>query len=549
MNQGDSYGAGIPEGNLRRTKGTARKSFGLKSMPLASCSQSADRAAVSTQRNSGAQYQMKATAGLLPFYLAFYDEIDTTWRDRYTAFLADIATGLQAHGIGVRTAPICCVAAEFATAVADFEAADVDCIITLHLAYSPSLEAIEALCGTELPIVMLDTTMDSAFGIDVDPDRILYNHGIHGVMDLASMLRRRGRTFEIAAGHYRDSDVLARVAGRAHNRPADLGPSAEPASVPELPSKRAAAAAHAFRNSRMLRIGPVFDGMGDFVVDADLLARRFRIVVDEFNLDALDAAVREVTDEAVDREVAADRERYDCELTDQAHARSVRVGLGLRALLESGDYDGFSVNFQAFDSEDRPANTMPFLEASKAMARGVGYAGEGDVLSAALVGALARGFGATTFTEIFCPDWAGNSLFLSHVGEISPAVAAGTARVFEKPLPFMGRHSPAVLTCATKPGPAVLVNIAPGPDETFSLILARVEVLAEDDSLDPRMPDNVRMWIRPMDGDISHFLEAYSRAGGTHHNALVLGDQAEGITAFGRMLGMTVVQIDGGLAR
>ena len=52
-----------------------------------------------------------------------------------------------------------------------------------------------------------------------------------------------------------------------------------------------------------------------------------------------------------------------------------------------------------------------------------------------------------------------------------------------------------------------------------------------------------------MDGDISHFLEAYSRAGGTHHNALVLGDQAEGITAFGRMLGMTVVQIDGGLAR
>ncbi|MDZ7837486.1 MAG: hypothetical protein U5N58_05810 [Actinomycetota bacterium] len=32
--------------------------------------------------------------------------------------------------------------------------------------------------------------------------------------------------------------------------------------------------------------------------------------------------------------------------------------------------------------------TIPFLEASKAMARGTGYAGEGDIITAALVGAL-----------------------------------------------------------------------------------------------------------------------------------------------------------------
>ena len=48
---------------------------------------------------------------------------------------------------------------------------------------------------------------------------------------------------------------------------------------------------------------------------------------------------------------------------------------------------------------------MPFLEIEKQMVRGIGYAGEGDVLTAALSAALASGFEETSFTEMFCPDW------------------------------------------------------------------------------------------------------------------------------------------------
>ena len=54
-------------------------------------------------------------------------------------------------------------------------------------------------------------------------------------------------------------------------------------------------------------------------------------------------------------------------------------------------------------------DTMPFLEISKAMSRGIGYAGEGDLLTAALVGALLAAWPRTTFTEIFCADWKGGS--------------------------------------------------------------------------------------------------------------------------------------------
>jgi L-arabinose isomerase len=128
------------------------------------------------------------------------------------------------------------------------------------------------------------------------------------------------------------------------------------------------------------------------------------------------------------------------------------------------------------------------------------------------------------------------------MGEISPAVAGDRPRVIAKPFFGGGSLDPAVLTCAAKPGPAVFVNLAPGPDDRFSLIVAPVEVLAEDASLDPAMRDVVRIWIRPQ-GRVVEFLEAYSRAGGTHHSALVLGDRAEAVAAFGRMSGLDVVRI------
>ena len=457
-------------------------------------------------------------AGLLPFYLKLYDDLLPQVRAGFDGFIARIAAALETRGITVQTAPVCRVAGEFKAAIGQFEAAGVECIVTVHLAYSPSLEAIDACLKTKLPIVILDTTMDADFGVGAHADRIMYNHGVHGVMDFASMLRRYRRDFEIVAGHDADPVLL--------DRTADL--------------VRAAGGAKAMRGSRILRVGEAFAGMGDFAVAEDVLAARLGIAVKQVGLDALDAAISKVPDAAVAQEIVEDHARFACEVPAEAHARSVRVGLGLRQILADGGYSGFSVNFQAFDRADRPANTMPFLEISKAMGRGIGYAGEGDVLTAALVGALARAFGTVTFTEIFCADWAGDALFLSHMGEISPSVAGDKPRVFSKPFFSGGSLDPAVLTCAVKPGPAVFVNLAPGPDDTFALIVAPVEVLAEDASLDPAMRDVVRTWIRPR-GPVAEFLEAYSRAGGTHHSALVLGDRAEAIAAFGRLSGLEVV--------
>jgi L-arabinose isomerase len=383
----------------------------------------------------------------------------------------------------------------------------VDLIVTLHLAYSPSLEAIYPLCGTEIPILMLDTTMDESFGPSVDASRIMYNHGIHGVQDLACMLRRRGQSYRVVAGHYRRSKVIARAAQVA----------------------RGALAARSLLGTKALRIGPSFVGMGDFLVEEGVLRERLDMSVTQICPAALADVVASVSEDDIRAELAADRERFQVEVSADVHERSVRVGLGVRRLLEEGGYHAFSANFLAFDSAEGPVDTVPFLEACKAMARGVGYAGEGDVLTAGLVGALASSFGRTTFTEIFCPDWQGATLFLSHMGEISPSVMAGRPVLREKDFPYTPARNPVVIAGAPAPGPAVFVNVAPGPADRFGLILAPVEVLPEQPNA--TLETSVRGWMRPRRA-IPEFLEEFSRHGGTHHSALVFGDCLEGLLAF-----------------
>jgi L-arabinose isomerase len=284
---------------------------------------------------------------------------------------------------------------------------------------------------------------------------------------------------------------------------------------------------------RVLRIGGAFPGMGDFAISDDVLRRVIGITVENIEPAALADSVNAVSDDAVAAEIAADRKRFRVECDEAVHARSVRIGLGLRRFLDAGGFGAFSMNFLAFKESTGPVNTVPFLECCKAMARGLGYAGEGDTLTAALVGALSQGFGAATFTEIFCADWAGQSLFLSHMGEINPAIAAAQPLLYEKEYPFSPALNPATLACAPQPGPATLVNLAPGPNDSFRLITAPVEALA--DGTHPDLKRWVRGWIRPAP-PLARFLEEFSHLGGTHHSALVFGDHVEALAAFADLL-------------
>lgn len=210
----------------------------------------------------------------------------------------------------------------------------------------------------------------------------------------------------------------------------------------------------------------------------------------------------------------------------------------MRRWIEEERLSAFTVNFlEVTQASGLPA--VPFLEASKAMARGIGYAGEGDVLTAALVGALGAAYPAT-FTEMFCPDWEHNGVFLSHMGEMNLDLAAGKPRLVVKPFPWTDAADPVVALARFRGGKAVLANLAPGPDDSYSFVLAPVTML--DVTGEDRMTDEIHGWFQPPMA-VADFLAAYSRAGGTHHSALVYGDVCDELARFGRIMGWRVTEL------
>jgi L-arabinose isomerase len=468
--------------------------------------------------------------GILPFWLKLYDDIDRGARPRIEEFVRTVAQAFERRGVTTTSAPVCRLEKEFDAAVKRFEQEELDAIVTLHLAYSPSLESAGALARTRLPILVLDTTPTFAFGPAQDPAEIMYNHGIHGVQDMCNLLVRNGKPFLIAAGHWERSDVVDRI-------------------VRHLPAARMAAV---MGRGRVGLMGTSFKGMGDFYTPPAKLKATVGGTVKTLDAETLQKLVAAVKPAEVEAELAEDRGRFDGTERGgpavEAHRRSVRMGLAVRRWIEREKLGAFTFNF--LDMKKKAGHlTVPFLEASKAMARGTGYAGEGDVLTALLVAAVAAEFPETTFTEMFCPDWENGTVFLSHMGEVNWRLLDGRGRMEAMDYTYSATDDPVRVTGRLKAGSIVLVNLAPMADGRYRLILAPATMLAA--KVEDRFGSSVRGWFQPPK-PLPEFLETYSRLGGTHHLAMCYAGEPgaaspalQTLEDFGRLMGWDTVVIRG----
>ena len=240
--------------------------------------------------------------GLLPLYVELYDRVLPELRGIVEPLTDQVYEAFASRQVAVSRATTCCVREQVEAALKQFDDDQVDLIVTLHLAYSPSLESVEALAAAPQPLLLLDTTLDSAFPRDVNPERLLYNHGIHGVQDLAAMLRRHMKDYEVVAGHLSDPSVMDRVVGVA----------------------RAAHAASLLQGMKTLGIGGALKGMGDFRVAPDVLADTFGITVDDIQPSDLEACAAAVTDEAIEAERQVQNPCSHC-CRDSKHKTPLRM--------------------------------------------------------------------------------------------------------------------------------------------------------------------------------------------------------------------------------
>lgn len=456
-------------------------------------------------------------AGLLPLYIKLYDDSVPDMRIKIDAFHKLISEKLASYGLSVIDVPVCRVKNEFESAVKKFEDEDADAIITLHLAYSPSLESSDILASTSLPVIVLDTTPDYIYNTKTEGEALSYNHGIHGVQDMCNLLRRNGKPFEIFAGHWEKSDVLERV----------------------VRAVSAAKIAGTMKKARIGIVGDPFDGMGDFGLSFDTLRKTIGMEVIVYD----DNPAYSATDEEIKAEYDSDTGKFEMtEFSDELYRESTRVGLGMRKWITENRLTGFTMNFLS-SSASSGFSKMPFCEASKAMAAGIGYAGEGDVMTAALVGSLLSVYEETSFTEMFCPDWEGETVFLSHMGEINLKCTENNLKMIRKPFPYTDAGDTTAIIGSFKSGKTLFTCLAPQTGNKYSLIIAKGKMIKIKPDKINLQQDFLNGWFKPK-LPIGDFLEEYSRNGGIHHAALVYNGDIRVLEMFGRYMGWDVIVIE-----
>ena len=397
-----------------------------------------------------------------------------------------------------------------------FNAADVDLVVAIELAYQKGIIPMRTLLRVNAPILVWNTQQIRRLPEDADFDIIMENSGMAGLPELTSALLRSGQPFELLTSHIDDPAGLAQIGEYA-------------------------TAAGAIRRLEKMRIGIIghpFEGMTDLMVDYLSFRDKIGPVCWPLEPEKVAVAAKEMDAARVQRFMQAQAQQYDASaMPDDLFERSARLALALEDMACEYNFDGLAIFDQIWLTDPR-VGVIPSYGTGYLCAQHIPVATEADVTTLSAMMILQELAGEATFLENYVIDFDEDAIILSHDGHGNPAMATDAKKVRIKPSIYYegvnGRG--AGLEFAYAPGNVTLLSLIPLGDGNWRLIISEGESLP----ITPRPVAAPQMLFRYKNGTITEFCDRWLLAGSPHHMALAYGHLAETIEKLGRLLGIEV---------
>lgn len=400
-----------------------------------------------------------------------------------------------------------------------FNAASVDLIIFIELAYQKGIVPARTFLDTKAPILVWNTQHIRDFPEDVNFDVIMLNSGMCGLPELTNCLLRSGRSFRMITSHVADPQGLAQIGEYA----------------------TAAAVVRRLRNARVGVIGHPYEGMTDLMVDQFSLRHSVGPSCWPIEPEQVAAAAAGMSSEKVKILVEEERRRFRTEtLSLETFERSVRLALALEQVARDNHIDALATFEHAWLADSR-VGVVPNYGAGRLMSLGVPSVPEGDVPTAVCMLILQELAGQSTIMENYVMDFDRNTILFSHDGTGNPALATSSADVSIKPsIYYRGVHGfGAAFEFAYAPGEVTISSLVPLPNGEWRLIVAEGESL----QMIPRPLSAPQMTFRHSSGSLQEYCDRWCSAGASHHMALAYGRLADKVSRVGELLGIEVVVV------
>jgi L-arabinose isomerase len=461
----------------------------------------------------------KPRIGILGVMQDLYDDMIPGIAARQEGYAAELASHLGDTGDFIPSKAIK-YREDAERAMREFENSGLDGVMVVMLTYGPAMRVARLLSESRLPILLANIQPEPSVTPEWDMADMTYNQGVHGAQDTANSMVRAGRRFCVLTDDWRSESFKA-----------DVGRWA-----------RAAAAVTAWRSLKVALFGYAMNDMGDIRVDESALVRSLGPEILAVAPGDLYRGMQSVTGSQIAAVTEFEDANFEIDprLTQAERTDHARMQVAIQRILDDGGFGAYTAHFDAI-GEDGRFSRLPLAAASTLMARGYGYAAEGDVLTACLVYAGHKLIGDAHFTEMYAMDFPSDSVLMSHMGEGNWKVARRDqpVKLIKRPLGIGRLDDPPTFLFRYQPGPATLATLVSLEGERFRL------VVAEGENLDSQVLPALEMpygQFRPASG-VRACLNGWLAAGGPHHEVMNLGHHAAAWREFCRLAGIEFVQV------